>query len=146
MTSRISKLYRNSVMSLFLVASVLGVVASSFGQAKTVDDKKNVPMKDSQSKRDPFWPVGYEPRKGERSAALTPAVSSTESSWNEAMKKVVINGVSSSANNEYFAVINGAIKSIGDTVSVKHGSATYTWVIDTIEPPASVKLRRVSVR
>ena len=62
------------------------------------------------------------------------------------MKKVVINGVSSSADNDYYAVINGEVKSVGDTVSVRMDSSVYTWAVDDIKPPGSVKLRRVSVR
>lgn len=100
-------------------------------------------------KRDPFWPVGYTPKviksvipedHSKQSAATV------DNSWQEAMKKVVINGVSSRAQNAYFAIINDQIKRIGDTVTINHGGTIYTWAVDGIEPPGSVKLRRVSAR
>ena len=72
-----------------------------------------------------------------------PAVSSN---WKDAMKKVVINGVSSRADDEFFAVINGQVKSIGETVTLKHEGTIYTWAVDSITPPGSVKLRRVSAK
>jgi len=112
-------------------------------------------MKDAQNgsaamKRDPFWPVGYIPADVQVETGPAPAAASERSqggnSWNEAMKRVVINGVSSRSDSEYFAVINGEVKSVGDTVSVVLGNSTYTWAVDRIEPPGSVKLRRVSVR
>lgn len=100
-------------------------------------------------KRDPFWPVGYVPKiianvipKG----TSEQGVAKVDNSWNEAMKKVEINGVSSRANNAYCAVINGQVKSVGDTVTITHGDTIYTWAVDGIEPPSSVKLRRVSAR
>ena len=100
-------------------------------------------------KRDPFWPVGYVPRN---ITSMVPTVSPEQStakvdnSWNEAMKKVEINGVSSRAKNAYCAVINGQVKSVGDTVTISHSGTIYTWAVDGIEPPSSVKLRRVSAR
>ncbi len=96
-------------------------------------------------KRDPFWPVGYMPISTQNSSEES-SVASTGGSWQKAMKNVVINGVSSSAESEYYAVINGELKSVGDTVSVRLDGSVYTWAVDSIEPPGSVKLRRVSVR
>ena len=100
-------------------------------------------------KRDPFWPVGYVPQNIK---SVVPKVNPEQSngpvdnSWNEAMKKVEINGVSSRAKDAYCAVINGQVKRVGDTVTVSHSGTIYTWAVDSIKPPSSVKLRRVSVR
>ena len=98
-------------------------------------------------KRDPFWPVGYVP---ERTKIVVPeqvevVVQPTmNNDWNAAMKKIVINGVSSRADNEFFAVINGRVKSVDDTITLTHEGIVYTWAVDEISPPRSVKLRRVS--
>ncbi len=99
-------------------------------------------------KRDPFWPVGYVPEHvkaavlaKEKPEAVKPTVAND---WNKAMRKVVINGVSSRADNEFFAVINGQVKSVGKTITVNHEGTVYTWAVDEIKPPGSVKLRRVS--
>jgi len=98
-------------------------------------------------KRDPFWPVGYTPKQSMRSAQQgSSGAAPVSSSWDEAMKKVVINGVSSRKDNESFAVINGDVKRVGDTVSIRLGNLTYTWAVDGIESKGSVKLRRMSVR
>ncbi|MEI6891707.1 MAG: hypothetical protein V5783_05995 [Pontiella sp.] len=97
-------------------------------------------------KRDPFWPVGYVPERflpdenENRNAKKLTKISG----WAGAMKKVVINGVSSRANNNFFAVINGQIKRVNDTVSIRHGGNTYAWVVVSIQLPSSVQLRRVS--
>jgi hypothetical protein len=64
--------------------------------------------------------------------------------WNKAMQSIDIQGVSSRAGNEFYAVINGEIKSRGDTVSVTVGGIVYTWQIQSISPPSSVQMRRIS--
>ncbi len=98
------------------------------------------------AKRDPFWPIGYTPRKVVNSTGTgtTSTVARKPGSidWEEAMKRVVINGVSSRATDEYVAVINNEVKSVGEIVSVLYGGAKYTWKVEKITPPGSVKLRR----
>ncbi len=101
-------------------------------------------------KRDPFWPVGYLPDRI-RDAQLTDSQRALKSisgneDWGAAMKGVAINGVSSRGNSEFFAVINGQVRRVGERVAVSHGGMSYTWVIDGIKPPGSVKLRRISVQ
>ena len=92
--------------------------------------------------RDPFWPVGYEPKKpvdaaGARKKALA------DKNWAEAMKQVSVQGVSS-VSGEFYAIINAETKRVGDQVSVEWGGVRYTWKVERIAPPGSVKLRRVS--
>ena len=110
----------------------------------TDDAKKEV----SAIKRDPFWPVGYVPEsvKAALAAKANPQTvrPTVGNDWNKAMKNVVINGVSSRADNEFFAVVNGQVKSVGDTVTVNYQGTVYTWAVEGIKPPGSVKLRRVS--
>ncbi len=97
--------------------------------------------------RDPFWPVGYVPEKPQdkEDVARRKMLTGTNGNngWNEAMKKVVINGVSSRGGNEYVAVINSKIKTVGESVSVEYGGSRYTWQVERIAPPGSVKLRRL---
>jgi len=127
----------------------LMLVLNTAGQTKSTGGINDADGEGSVLKRDPFWPVGYTPKglekkaDGDEGQAVKPA---TDSNWSLAMKKVVINGISSRSNNEFYAVINGAVKSVGDTVIVKYEGTTYTWSVDKIQPPGSVKLRRVSAR
>lgn len=94
--------------------------------------------------RDPFWPTGYEPKiKGNPTAGTIQQRLNGDIDWNKAMKQVVINGVSSRAEDEYIAVINNEVKSVGESVSIWYGGTRYTWKVDNITPPGSVKLRRV---
>ena len=119
------------------VLPLLTILLLGTNQSSAQDGMKDARMGSTAMTRDPFWPVGYTP---ENSPGI--AISSTESarpkagsSWNEAMKRVVINGVSSRSDNEYYAVINGEVKSVGDTVSVVMEGTVYTWIVEQIEPP-----------
>lgn len=136
-----------TVLLVFLVGSTaLAAVNSETTQPGGTDDAK-VGMVAVQ--RDPFWPIGYTPERivEKKSEGQAKVVKKEESiDWNKAMEQVAIQGVSSRAGNEFFAVINGQVKSTGETVSVQIGDVDYTWVIEGISPPSSVKLRRVSAQ
>ncbi|VGO14952.1 hypothetical protein PDESU_03532 [Pontiella desulfatans] len=114
--------------------------------AKSTDGTKDANQKAPVIKRDPFWPIGYVPEsvKAATEPEPEPVKPTVANNWNKAMRNVVINGVSSRADNEFFAVINGEVKSVGDTVSISFDGMVYTWAVDSIKPPGSVKLRRVS--
>jgi hypothetical protein len=135
------------MLAAALAIGLAGATNSTEAQKAGADGTNDAEEQKAMIRRDPFWPVGYVPKKV---TSIVPVEISTQSevkvdnSWNEAMKKVVINGVSSRAENAYIAVINGQIKSIGDTVTVNHSGTLYTWAVDGVEPPDSVKLRRVS--
>lgn len=136
----------------FMAMLVIGADTASAQAAKTAPDKAGInDAKKGRAavKRDPFWPVGYMPKNMQSISPEKHTSAVTEgavSNWSSAMKKVVINGVSSRSDNEYYAVINGEVKSVGDTVSIRQGGMVYTWAVDGIEPPGSVKLRRLSTR
>jgi len=149
MTRRIHLYHRHTVPFLLVALFCAhGVLAQSEEVPKggTDDAKKE----QSEFKRDPFWPVGFVPERIKEAMAKKESPDSVKptiaNDWNMAMKKLVINGVSSRASNEFYAVINGQVKSVGDSVSVTYGGKTYTWAVDGIKPPGSVKLRRVSAR
>ena len=137
------------MLVMVLLAGFAGTVNFSQAQKSGTGGINDAQQHTAALKRDPFWPVGYMPKNIQ---PMVPKVdreqsaSTVDNSWNEAMKKVVINGVSSRANNAYCAVINGQVKSVGDMVIINHGGTIYTWAVDSIEPPGSVKLRRVSAR
>lgn len=135
-------------------AATLAVLLISSLYVSAVDQKSIEPggtqhavEKAEKVLRDPFWPVGFQPKRAftvttnSAQVIMEPEVSSD---WNKAMQEVVIQGVSSRAGNEFYAVINGEVKSTGDTVSVQVGTMTYTWMIENISPPSSVKMRRTS--
>lgn len=135
--------------TLFLTVAIglIGMCDSAHAQKETSSGINDATEQGAAIKRDPFWPVGYVPKNIKNVIPQDNRkqnVVVVDNSWSEAMKKVVINGVSSSAENEYFAIINGKVKSVGDTVTINHGGTIYIWAVDGIEPPGSVKLRRVS--
>lgn len=133
-------------ISIFsMLGSVLLLSPDAFSQVGRSDGTNDALSQGSTVKRDPFWPVDYMPErilKADKKPTQV-KVSTGKKDWNGAMKKVAINGVSS-RNNEYLAIVNGELKSVGDTFSVEHGGTTYTWAVASIQPPGSVRLRRVS--
>jgi hypothetical protein len=137
------------VVVMILIAGFTGTANFAHAQKAGTNGTNDALEHTAIPKRDPFWPVGYVPRN---ITSLVPSIKPEQSnekvdnSWNEAMKKLEINGVSSRAKDAYCAVINGQVKSVGDTVTINHGGTIYTWAVDGIEPPSSVKLRRVSAR
>lgn len=139
---------KSTLVALLVLSSTSGLGRAA--AAASQEGGTNVAKKGSAAvKRDPFWPVGYVPKNVQTISPVKQTdggTTSAVSSWSAAMKNVVINGVSSRADNEYCAVINGEVKNVGDTVTVRMGGSVYTWAVDGIEPPGSVKLRRVSVR
>ncbi len=143
-----TKIYQ-ALLVVLLVGGMVPAFAATAQDGGTQGGTNDAKKKPEAVKRDPFWPVGYTPKNMQSVAEQGASEGGTEAaanSWSAAMKKVVINGVSSRADNEYYAVINGSIKSVGDTVSVRLGNSVYTWAVDGIEPPGSVQLRRLSVR
>ncbi|MDZ8119391.1 hypothetical protein [Pontiella agarivorans] len=116
-------------------------------QTRAISGTNDAPVSVSASERDPFWPVGYVPERlikaTEKQTAPVKKVLTGNKDWSGAMKKVAINGVSSRSDH-YFAIVNGELKSVGDTFSVEHNGTTYTWAVASIKPPGSVRLRRVS--
>ena len=141
-----SKLWKSGNLLLPMLGISFFLVSDSFSQTAVSGGTKDAKPLPTAVKRDPFWPVGYVPESVRiANVKKTVVKKPTENNdWNGAMKQVVINGVSSRSNNEFFAVINGQVRSVDDTISVNHGGVTYTWAVASIKPPGSVKLRRVS--
>lgn len=91
--------------------------------------------------RDPFWPVGHKPEPDAENGVRKKKSGSID--WNKAMKKIVINGVSSRAEGGFVAIINNEVKGVGESVSIQYGGTLYTWKVDRIAPSGSVKLLRL---
>ncbi len=136
-----------AMLPIFLVGAM--AVSAANSQAGRGDGMDDAIDDEVAVQRDPFWPVGYTPKwvASKKSPEQETVVGKAESTdWNKAMREIAIQGVSSRSGSEFFAVINGQIKSAGETVSVQVGDILYTWLIDSISPPSSVKLRRVSAQ
>lgn len=141
-----SKSLGRQLLAVLLVGTA-GLVPKVFS-AEPFNGTSNAKNRASAVERDPFWPVGYLPAKlkngAENDSQQRLASASGSTGWSAAMKQVVINGVSSRAGNEYVAVINNEVKVVGESVSISYGGTRYTWQVDSITPPGSVKLRRLS--
>lgn len=119
---------------------------------------------DTARPRDPFWPVGYVPKKrvpqvkGITGGSQGKAVAATETAhesvrtpmWDEARKKLDIKGISlihdkNSAIPKYLAMIAGKLVESGDVVTVKHDERVYRWRVVGISPEG-VSLQKLDIR
>lgn len=107
--------------------------------------------------RDPFWPVGYVPRKVTKSkvapagANPRPTAVPEPLEWDEAGRHLEINGIShmgrekGTKKERYMAVVNGKVVEAGDPVSVALGNRVYRWRIQEIKP-SGLSLSKLDVR
>lgn len=141
---------KRDIAIILLSIAFLGIVPAAYPQAGRPGGTDDALKSAVAVKRDPFWPVGYKPQwvieKNPEGQEVVLNKSEGTIDWDKAMKQVEIQGVSSRADNESFAVINGQVKCAGETVSLRVDSVNYTWMVENISPPNSVKLRRVSAR
>jgi len=115
---------------------------------------------DTPKQRDPFWPVGYVPKKEpkikEKGTGKTsiPVVASPESTrnpaWDEARRKMDIRGISlihdkNSKTLKYLAMVAGKLVEAGDVVTVKYDGYVYRWRVAGISEEG-VSLRKLDVR
>ena len=123
-----------SVLSIYLLAACGSTHAQGGGTSATAE-------------RDPFWPVGYQPKTATKAVETKPQQAIVEKSnedWKAAMKLVMVSGVSQRGETEYCAVINGELKVVGETITVLYNGAEFTWTVAGIAPPASIKLKRLA--
>ena len=114
--------------------------------------------------RDPFWPVGYVPRRPEKPAAavatrpnagpapvVVPVAVSNPVDWDEARRHLEIRGISRIARDKtsgraaYFAVINNKMVEEGEAVSVPWNGRVYRWRVTQIGP-AGLQLVKIDTR
>ena len=105
-------------------------------------------------RRDPFWPVGFVPKRTDKAlpaagkgsptagnpggTASQPAPKAVD--WEEALRHLDIRGISrvardrTSGREAYFAVVNGRIVEEGDTVASSWEGRVYRWRVGQITP------------
>ena len=130
-----------------MLAAVVGIsgVLDVRSQTNKVSGT-NSAITSSREQRDPFWPVGFVPKGAVQENEKKKIEHDKNTNWERAMTQIAIQGVSSRGENDFYAVINGQIKAVGETISVTISGTLYTWMVDSIAPPRSVKLRRVSAQ
>ena len=147
----INKPNRPQKLILFLSAILLSLPQFAISGEETKNGKSLITTNSTEKEeapviRDPFWPVGYEPPKGEEPEEITLPPVETKPDWAAAEKALKINGVSSRSNQEAFAIINGKVRAVGDNIAIRIGNRIYAWEIEAIAPPKTVKLRRISTK
>ena len=129
----------------------VGVVAVPEGEGE---------LRDAAKQRDPFWPVGYTPKKvvkprekgpGNPVPTLAPVLELVRLPvWDEARKKLDIRGISlihnkNSKTPKYLALVAGKLVEAGDSVVVKHDGRMYRWRVVSISDEG-VSLQKMDVR
>ena len=140
---------------LLLCCSGLAVL-TAWGQEPVSEEGGREPVR----VRDPFWPVGYVPRKPVRTP---PAVASQNNAkvlipeasrqpmWEEARKLLDIRGISlighdkQSGHSKYLAMVGGKFVEDGDIVSVILDGLVYRWKVAGISEDG-VSLRKIDAR
>jgi hypothetical protein len=118
------------------------------------------PDEDRPQGRDPFWPVGYVPKKvvkplvvpttSEKTKAMIPD-SARLPLWDEARKALDIRGISMIGHDKgtgqprYLAMITGRLIEAGDTVSASFENRVYRWKVVEIDK-TGVMLQKLDVR
>ncbi|MEI6169095.1 MAG: hypothetical protein WCS52_18090 [bacterium] len=132
-----------------------GAVAGGVALPETTGDSL-----DGAKPRDPFWPVGYAPKKVQKTTGKNPGKTSlTEPSapesmrvplWEEARKKVDIRGISlvhdkDSGAPKFLALVSGRVVETGNVVSVKYLGRLYRWRVVGISEEG-VSFQKLDVR
>lgn len=131
-------------LSLFSVLVFCGTISVAYSTEM---------LKQSATMRDPFWPIGFVPKKPLPFVDPRPASEEEQKAniqkagvdWDAAQKQIVVNGVSSRGNNEFVAIINGEVKLVGESVIVFWGGMRYEWIIGAVKASGAVKLQKQSV-
>ncbi len=126
----------------------MGVAPVSVGTAA----ESGAPQTASSTNRDPFWPVGYMPRRVVKPSSGLSAPGSSVSTapaevalarppdWDEARRRLEIKGVSrigrdkASGREIYFADVNGRVVEDGGVVSVVWDGRVYRWRVTQVAP------------
>jgi hypothetical protein len=133
---------------VFLVLFVLTMfrlpsLSSAQDEAGEAVEPDQAVVAEKTIKRDPFWPVGYTTKIEVEQIKIAPPEVKVD--WVNAEKVLRINGIGSREDADY-ALINGQIKVVGDVLKVKFKNVIYTWEVESIHSPNTVKLRQVSAQ
>lgn len=112
-------------------------------------------------RRDPFWPVGYAPRKPEKKPVIVagdpgvkappPVEVARPPDWEEARKRLEIRGISrlgkprTGTKETYLAAVNGKIVEEGELVMAAFDGRVYRWRVVGIAP-GGLSLQKLDVR
>ena len=108
-----------------------------------------------QPRRDPFWPVGFRPGKVKPSSSgldtntvPTNIVAIVESpDWPKAESQLKFTTiVEGQGGRKTFAMVNGQVLSIEETLTSTCGNYMYVWTVRSISKETGVKLNRQSAR
>lgn len=116
----------------------------------------------STQRRDPFWPVGYAPRKREKPLPFelsgTGSVKAPERApevkvvaWDQARARLDLRGVSSIGRDKttgkprFVAVMAGKLVEEGDTISIAFEGQVYRWKAVSVSA-AGVQMVKLDVR
>lgn len=113
------------------------------------------PAQAGTTARDPFWPVGFWPgREKSPSSPGTTDVSPTNvvslvpdaPDWPAAEKALKVTSIVEGQGNKAFAVANGQVVAVGETLSVRQGRFFYVWTVKSISRKDGLQLNRQSAR
>jgi hypothetical protein len=100
--------------------------------------------------RDPFWPVGYAPAAAAAVVFIDtpdgpkPRPENLKPDWNTAEKQLSISGVvvDHTGKRPTFAIVNGAIITVGDGLTLESRRFTYIWKVKGITRENGLQLTR----
>jgi hypothetical protein len=95
--------------------------------------------------RDPFWPVDYFPPNWKSKSDVQGSSDLGSSGWDAAKLKLKISGTSG-LGGRTAAIINGELKSEGDTLEVQHEGRTYQWKIVGIDAAGQIQLKKFGIK
>ena len=108
--------------------------------------EKEMPEKwEQELLRDPFWPVGFFPPNWQTKADMQSGADLGGSGWKAALAKLQISGTSR-LGDRTAAIINGALKTVGDPVEVMYEGKTYQWQIDEIDAEGKIHLKKLGIK
>lgn len=100
------------------------------------------PSRGTEGLRDPFWPVGYEPKSDVAAPSVPVVVATAKVNW----PKLTVKGITRDAQGSYQALLDpvGIVKP-GQDIKVIRGGVVYTWHITDIDA-TGIKHRKTGVR
>lgn len=95
--------------------------------------------------RDPFWPVGFFPEDWQTQGGDQGESPLEGAGWKAASAKIKVGGTSQ-LGGRTAAIINGELKSEGDSLSVQYEGRTYQWRIVGISAEGRIELKKAGIK
>lgn len=98
---------------------------------------------DLESRRDPFWPIGWKPvPAGTVQDVASDVHPKGPIRWDEASKLLEMTALTALPNGQHVAVLKGiGVVEAGDKVSVNYGGLTYRWQVRSITDEGIIPVR-----